>query len=183
MTKKIYSAKAEADFGLFKPCIENACNVAGVVVSEDTVRTFLKNWQCPNAMNYRSLQDERQNPNSAVWQYSEGAAKIWYVIWRGTDRFIEQNGRSPFPADFVSLQKLCTEVLHESGVTAFGNDDLDKYVKEMCRYEGGQLVGTCGFLGGVVSVEIIKHLVRQFVPFNNCLVFDGVKTEFNTFEV
>lgn len=182
--QKLYSEKAQTDAQLFAAHLQTACETAGCVVSEEPAKVFLKNWQCVRAINYRSLSEEHTMPNAHGWQWSEGASKIWYVVWRGHDQFVEIHGRSPVPADFGVLRDLCRNAHKQMGVENFEADaEFDKYVKEMCRYEGGQLPGTCSFLAGIVSVEIIKHLVRQFVPMNNCLVFDGIKSQFESFEV
>lgn len=182
--QRLYYQKSQADSELFRPYLKNASETAGFLVSDDVMKIFLKNWQCVHASNYRSLSEEHMKPNADSWQWSEGAAKIWYVVWRGNDQFVEIHGRSPVPADYGVLRDLCVKVHGDMGVASFEADaEFDKYVKEMCRYEGGQLAGTCAFLAGIVSVEIIKHLVRQFVPMNNCLVFDGIRSQFESFEV
>ena len=48
------------------------------------------------------------------------------------------------------------------------------HVDEITRYGAGIIQNVAAFIGGVAAQEASKIIVKQFVPLNNTLVFNGI---------
>lgn len=57
-------------------------------------------------------------------------------------------------------------------------------VDELCahwqRSNGAQLHNTCSVIGGIASQEIIKVVTQQYVPIDNTLLWNGIKSRVST---
>ena len=53
-------------------------------------------------------------------------------------------------------------------------DNIEKVCIEMVRAGGGELHNIASLTGGLIAQEVIKVITRQYVPVDNCCVFDGV---------
>lgn len=53
----------------------------------------------------------------------------------------------------------------------------------MTRSGGGELHNISSLMGGMAAQEIIKIVTRQYVPVNNTVVFDGIKSSSHVFEM
>lgn len=51
---------------------------------------------------------------------------------------------------------------------------VGRYCTELARAGGGELHNLAALTGGMVSQEAIKVITRQYVPVDNCCLFDGV---------
>jgi amyloid beta precursor protein binding protein 1 len=51
-----------------------------------------------------------------------------------------------------------------------------------CRYGGAELHNIAALLGGLASQEAIKVITRQFVPFSNTLIYDGIEGRIDVFQ-
>jgi len=49
-------------------------------------------------------------------------------------------------------------------------------VAELVRAQGGELHNVAAVIGGVVAQEAIKVITKQYVPVDNVVLFDGVKS-------
>lgn len=58
----------------------------------------------------------------------------------------------------------------------------ESYIIEIGRYEGSKLHMIASVLGGMASQEAVKLITNQFVPINNTLIYDGLKSEASIFE-
>jgi amyloid beta precursor protein binding protein 1 len=45
-----------------------------------------------------------------------------------------------------------------------------------CRAGGSELANIASLLGGMVSQEVIKLITKQYIPMNNTVIFDGVRS-------
>ena len=58
----------------------------------------------------------------------------------------------------------------------------ERILYEMIRsYHAGPLHNTCSLLGGVVGQIILKFLLKQFVPINNMLIYNGISSTMDTY--
>lgn len=59
----------------------------------------------------------------------------------------------------------------------------DDYIQEICRCGGAEIHSIASYMGGVAAQEIIKVLTGQYVPINNCYVYNALKSTSLTLEV
>jgi len=50
------------------------------------------------------------------------------------------------------------------------------FVFVSCRAGGSELANIASLLGGMVSQEVIKLITKQYIPANNTVVFNGVRS-------
>ena len=55
--------------------------------------------------------------------------------------------------------------------------------KYRCRYGASELHSIAAFMGGMLAQETIKIITGQFVPFNNTLIYNGMKQSTITVEL
>lgn len=60
---------------------------------------------------------------------------------------------------------------------------MEKVVAELQRAEGGELHNISALTGGMVAQEVIKIITKQYIPFDNTCVFDGIVSKAGIFRV
>ncbi len=55
--------------------------------------------------------------------------------------------------------------------------------KIRCRYGNSEVHSISAFLGGCAAHESIKLLTNQFIPFNNTMVYNGIKQSTTVYEL
>ncbi|KAF2226762.1 NEDD8-activating enzyme E1 regulatory subunit [Elsinoe ampelina] len=55
--------------------------------------------------------------------------------------------------------------------------ELGQICQELTRAAGGELHNIASLTGGMIAQEIIKAITRQYVPADNTVVFDGIKSK------
>ena len=56
-------------------------------------------------------------------------------------------------------------------------------LNKSCRYGNSEVHSISAFLGGCAAHESIKLLTNQFVPFNNTMVYNGIKQSTTIYEL
>lgn len=62
-------------------------------------------------------------------------------------------------------------------------EDVEKLCVEITRAGGKELHNIASLMGGIVAQEIIKILTAQYVPVDNCCLFDGVTSKSSVLRV
>lgn len=60
---------------------------------------------------------------------------------------------------------------------------VEKVVAEMVRAGGGELHNISALTGGMIAQEVIKVITKQYIPFDNTCVFDGIASKAGVFRV
>ena len=60
---------------------------------------------------------------------------------------------------------------------------MQKYSQEISRALGGELHNISALTGGMVAQEVIKVITKQYIPFDNTCVFDGIASKVGVFRV
>jgi NEDD8-activating enzyme E1 regulatory subunit len=120
------------------------------------------------------VSDELENPDSLMDHY---------VVLRAMERFQTEHGYTPgevqVETDPARIKSLATRLLNDWGVGSQLNDDL---FHEICRYGGAEIHSISAFLGGCCAHEIIKLVTRQYKPFDNTIIYDGIKSQIVTYK-
>lgn len=120
------------------------------------------------------LSDELENPDSLIGHY---------VVLRAMERFQTEHGYTPgevnIETDTARIKSQASRLLNDWGISSQLNDDL---FHEICRYGGAEIHSISAFLGGCCAHEIIKLVTRQYKPFDNTIIYDGIKSQVVTYK-
>jgi amyloid beta precursor protein binding protein 1 len=122
----------------------------------------------------------------------------WYIALRSADIFQSREGRAPgtasagnstpltipqLEADFAAVTKLAEQLLKTTGL----NDVIDTphaaTLGEVVRSGASEPHVTAAFLGGLASQLSLKLLLKQFVPLNNTVLWNGLIASTTTFQM
>ena len=121
-----------------------------------------------------TIADELENPDSLMGHY---------VVMRAMDRFQTEHGYIPgevqVETDPARIKSQAGRLMNDWGISAQLNDDL---FHEICRYGGAEIHSISAFLGGCCAHEIIKLVTRQYKPFDNTIIYDGIKSLTDTYK-
>jgi len=172
-------------------------------VDDSFLIRFVKNCRNLHVEQYRSINEEYENPiieeiqeqtdefdmMSLQFTEEELAARPkqpklvqWYFAFRGCDDFYTAHGRLPGDSeDLVGDKNLLTAAVNEyltsKGVDRDGDEDC---IAEMVRYGGSEPHTVAAVMGGIVSQEALKIILRQYSPYNHTAVFEGVHCRLKT---
>ncbi|CAH3109156.1 unnamed protein product [Pocillopora meandrina] len=151
-------------------------------ISDSEIRLFCKNTAFLRLIRGRSLAEESE-PSLAKANELAGYLEdpdsdvVFYILLKAVDRFYSQYHRYPgnfedqVEADVVKLKCCLGSLLQEWSVNAGVKEE---YVHEMCRYGASELHSVAAFIGGAAAQEIVKLVTRQFVPFDNTYIYNGI---------
>ena len=60
---------------------------------------------------------------------------------------------------------------------------VEKIIGELDRAGGGELHNISALTGGMIAQEVIKVITKQYIPFDNTCVFDGIASKSGVFRV
>jgi amyloid beta precursor protein binding protein 1 len=63
------------------------------------------------------------------------------------------------------------------------DERVNKTIKEVARAQGKELHNTAALVGGMVAQEVIKLVTKQYVPIDNCCVWDGIQSRAQVFRI
>jgi len=190
----IYRERAHQDIQIVLKNVQalvESSNVPRDLVSEPDVRRFCRESRylklergCSLETEYsgagcrNSLQAGLEDPDSDA---------LYYLVLRAVDRYTSEYGCVPgetdpeVESDTVKLKAIFTKLCAEAGLhPPPGQDD---HIHEVCRYGGAELHSVAAFLGGCAAHETIKLLTGQYVPIDNIVLYNAVKSNVSTFKV
>lgn len=59
----------------------------------------------------------------------------------------------------------------------------EKVIAELVRADEGELHNISALTGGMIAQEVIKVITKQYIPFDNTCVFDGIASKAGVFRV
>lgn len=188
--QNIYRAKAlqDADSVLLRVQeLLKELNKSSDWISEKDVRLFCREAAYLSVTRGSKIADEYEK-GSQVTLIADGPEGLdpfmgIYVGLRAMDRFQTEHGYTPgevhVETDPARIKIQAGKLLNDWGVSVQLNDDL---FHEICRYGGAEIHSISAFLGGCCAHEIIKLVTRQYKPFDNTLIFDGITSQTATYK-
>jgi amyloid beta precursor protein binding protein 1 len=195
--QNVYREQAEQDLA------EMRALVPATKVSDDQVLNFCQNVFHLDVLQPRTLQEEYNHaiPDEVAEDLAmatmegderpEHTPLLWYLAFRACQLFFQKQGRYPgvllgddndnnYEQDIPILQSCIQAVvetykLQENDVVqaTLLNKSQD-YATEMTRYGNAEIHAIASLIGGVASQEAVKIITGQYVPFDNCYVFNGI---------
>ncbi|KAK3737522.1 hypothetical protein QZH41_010636, partial [Actinostola sp. cb2023] len=162
-------------------------------IPESEIRLFCRNASFLKVIRCRSIAEEY---NASTANTSEIGCNlddpdsdiVFYVLLRAADRFYSQYHRYPghfddqVEADVVKLRSCVSAILQEWTIST---NIKSEYIHEMygCRYGASEIHPIAGFIGGAGAQEVVKLITRQFVPFNNTFLYNGMTGSSRTLQL
>ncbi len=182
----IYKHQAEQDLKAMK---DLCCGV-----SDDDISSFCANVFTANQIETRSLWEEFRRPpehelldNLSMalvdpYEVPEHTPLLWYLGVRACQVFYEKWGRYPgtsddWESDITLLQDHCwKQVVHHYKLN--DHEILQEHAANICgelsRYANAEIHNIASVVGGVASQEAVKIITGQYIPLDNCYVFNGI---------
>ncbi|KAJ3321813.1 NEDD8-activating enzyme E1 regulatory subunit [Boothiomyces sp. JEL0866] len=196
LLQKLYHEKADSDKQCFKNYLVTLCkNLKRKMIDADLVDVFCKNAGFLKVIRTNSLKRHLNSSPDNNFSISaitlENAAKngeneLYYLVLRTADRFMTLHGRYPgtvdesFESDLVAFEALFDTFLKEVGIL---DANYHSKVKEIVYAGARELPSIAALLGGIASQEVIKLITNQYLPVDNCYVFDGVTSTSTSFKM
>ncbi|EDO44524.1 predicted protein [Nematostella vectensis] len=152
-------------------------------IPEQEIRLFCKNAAFLKLVRCRSLQAEYDPSTSRTNEIGNAlddpeSDVMFYVLLRAVDRFYSQYHRYPgnfddqVEADVVKLKSCVAAQLQEWSLP--NATVKSECIHEICRYGASELHPVAAFMGGAAAQEVVKIVTRQFVPFSNTFIYNGM---------
>lgn len=188
--QNIYRAKALQDadmvFRRVQELLEEL-NKSCSWVTEKDVRLFCREAAYLDVTRGTKISDEYEKGSSTSLIASEleniDSLMGHYVVLRSQDRFITEHGCLPgeiqVDIDTARIKSQAAKLFNDWGINSQLSDDL---FQEICRYGGAEIHSISAFLGGAIAHEVIKIVTRQYKPFDNTIIYDGINSQCVTYK-
>ncbi|CUS09150.1 unnamed protein product [Tuber aestivum] len=203
--QNIYREKAHSDAtvveGIVRGHMNRVQHPERNQIDRDAIRLFCRHANFLRRLKYCSIADEFSNSNDehkkAVlaalggWD-AEGSLIHDYIALRAYQEFYTSHGRAPgdttsgqggYEDEYRGIKRIISQYLQDVGYTKSVPERCEKVAKEIIRAGGGELHVTASIAGGIVAQEVIKIITQQYVPINNTVIFDGIASRTQTFEL
>ena len=102
--------------------------------------------------------------------------------------FMAFNGASQ--RDHENMKTYCDgaiQQLHKTSGVSIDKERImertDKVIGELLRAEEGELHNISALTGGMIAQEVVKVITKQYIPFDNTCVFDGIVSKTGVFRI
>lgn len=170
--QNIYRSKAESDLESFKSELQSVLTSLDTAqeFTETEIRTFVKNANHLFFSTNTSIALNDTNFSQVISGYMSDAAVVLLAYLLIESHILEHH-------TFPHLSSL--DVLLDKSHQYFLMEDTHKLANvlyEMLRSEGVELGNTTALMGGIGGQEAIKLITKQYIPLDNVLVFDGLRS-------
>ncbi|KAG7730097.1 hypothetical protein KL933_001177 [Ogataea haglerorum] len=138
--------------------------------------------------------------NCSVLEVHRGSKNVWssemlsesnpvlhntniYFGFLALNTFHKEHRRHAAPRDQSEVRALAISELCRWETLKSFPEGLELVLDELLRAEGTALHNVCALTGGIASQEVIKILTNQYVSFDNCLTFDGVRGQTGSWKI
>lgn len=191
--QRAYREKALSDISEVKNHFVTLLSEHGkskTAISDTEIETFCKHAGFLKVIRYRSLQVEQATPNLEVLKSAmadPNSTIFWYLAKRAAESFAVFPGQdSTRPLEEAQLE-LERAVLESPTIQPFLTDEAKSSIGQVCseltRCGNAELHNIASFMGGMAAQEIIKIITKQYVPVNNTVIFDGIRSVTTVFEL
>lgn len=188
--QNIYRAKALQDADIIFRRVQELLeelNRSCDSITEKEVRLFCREAAYLSVTRGTKIADEYEKGSNSELIASEleniESLMGHYVALRSQDRFFTEHGCMPgeiqMDIDTARIKSQAMKLLNDWGINSQLNDDL---FHEICRYGGAEIHTISSFLGGAIAHEVIKLVTRQYKPFDNTIIYDGITSQCVTYK-
>merc|ERR1712003_243822 len=100
------------------------------------------------------------------------------LLFRACQEFLRTQGRWPGEQDDLlsvdegKLLQLLRSIQEDIGLPS-DNPVPEMFIKDFVRFGGTEVPSVAAFSGGIAAHECIKLITCQYVPVDNCFVYNG----------
>ncbi|KAK6332233.1 hypothetical protein TWF696_002954 [Orbilia brochopaga] len=200
--QNVYKSKARTDLASVMGVVRTLLPGLGRdpnSISESDVETFCKHAGYAKLLRGRSLKDEYEDSPKVKTisnELSDPTSLIHYYLGlRAYEMFISEESNSGHvppgtedstaESDAEKLDQYVKMLLDKLNITHSAEllEGTSKAVREIVRVGGGELHNISSLAGGLVAQEIIKVITKQYIPMNNTVVFDGISSRSQVYEL
>ncbi len=184
--QRLYHDRAERDIDALTAHLETLLRTTGspLTIPREEVTRFAKNAGHLRVVRSQSYAQSRNDARGDVLSerlndddQPEGKNVLWWLLIEAVGAFQAKHNRFPGQSDAdVATDAALLRADFTSALTTYGvkpSDEvaaqIDEHVAEAVRYGGCEMHNIAAFMGGVVSLEMIKLATHQWV--RRCLVF------------
>ncbi|ODV74605.1 Ula1p CYBJADRAFT_166404 [Cyberlindnera jadinii NRRL Y-1542] len=167
--KKIYQGKADADRALFTQKLDKILETMhwNHAVDPQTVQTFLKNSR-HLYFSQSSCQPLNYVNTKIATEHEDSKSNLVLIGIFLVQQYILAHNALP------TLDHLDDLFSQRKSLTA--SHELYDVLREILRAQGQQLNNICSVMGGIAGQEAIKLVTNQYIPVDNTLIFDGLRS-------
>ncbi|KAF8244247.1 hypothetical protein K440DRAFT_610226 [Wilcoxina mikolae CBS 423.85] len=198
--RNIYRARAQRDALLVLENVKATLAKLGRdpgSITLDEVSHFTRHCNSIRQMNYYPISSEYSSPPDdhhkkavvAALNSCFGDSLIHdYIAIRAWQTYCTKKGKFPgvedkeLQTDLEKVTGYAEDYLESLNYTGGLSERTHRMLREVVRTGGGELHVIASLAGGMVAQEIIKIITQQYVPVNNTVVFDGIKSRSSVFE-
>ncbi|KAJ3103065.1 NEDD8-activating enzyme E1 regulatory subunit [Phlyctochytrium planicorne] len=151
----------------------------------EEIERFCKNASLLLLIRYRSIGEEYGSTEKYAPQLNRllddlDNHVVYYILLRAIDIFLSTHKKLPgsfkedLDVDIGLLKRIIVSLLNKWQLNP--TSVSDDHIQHMVRCGGAELPAIAGVVGGIVSQEVIKILTHQYIPLNNTLVYDGIRS-------
>jgi amyloid beta precursor protein binding protein 1 len=117
----------------------------------------------------------------------------WYAGLRCVDEFQKLHGKFPglddasWEREAEELKGIIKQFVDKRGIYVSERDNerdiLSKIAVELSRYGGCEPHVTAAFMGGMGAQVALKLVLKQYVPINNSLIYNGIHCSATTMQL
>lgn len=187
----IYKHQADADLAEMRALLNDAA------ISDEELVTFCQNIYLLDLFEPRTIVEEYHGPLSSemgedlAMATLEGDERpdqlclLWYLGLQACRFFFNKAERYPgvldeHLQDVPLLQECLLEVVKHYGLSECELvqetlvEKAADYATELARYGNAEIHSIASVIGGVASQEAVKLITGQYVPIDNCYVYNGI---------
>ena len=170
----IYKNKAKQDIQHVRRHLDTLLEAAGLShenISNETVERYCKNAATIQVVDGVSLDEEYQTPGKT--DDNELVAVYWLL--RAVDDFQAKHGHYPAQDSTSEIEQQIQQLIVIVN-SSNGQSIPSALVQEFVRAGASEMHCIAALVGGIAAQEIIKLATHQYVPIDNTLILDGVKS-------
>ncbi|KAG0678854.1 hypothetical protein C6P40_000235 [Pichia californica] len=106
-----------------------------------------------------------------------------YLAFLSFESYSKEYKMYPTINDNSKLRAIAISILCKNKDIKTFPEGLEKMLDELSRSNGNELHNICSIIGGIAAQEVIKILTNQYIPLDNCLVFNGITGKTSSFKL
>ncbi|KAK1925463.1 putative ubiquitin-activating enzyme subunit [Papiliotrema laurentii] len=191
--QNLYKEQHRADLAEYKAILTGILNGVGLpadVIPDDEIENFVRNSSAVAIIKGRPLRGSKEGGPSLKEAMDEHLFAEWsdknlavgeHLAFFASEQFYAAKGRWPgsgtsadVSADEQSLLDIVQPVIGCD--PALVPEEVTMSIAEVVRGGFGSLPSTAAFIGGLVAQEAIKLVTNQYMPLDNTLIVDLIKS-------
>jgi amyloid beta precursor protein binding protein 1 len=184
--QNVFQERAQKDLNCFTSIVVQICNERNASLpNKEYIEKFCKNASGISLIKYNSILKEKTKCNVESLQsvFGEQSTAL-YVLMRAMDAAYITQGKYPGRGFLEDLPEFKFAVKEECNSIGLNFDEIpEALIKEMLRMSDYVVHTTAAFIGGVASQECIKLITHKYRPANNTLIYNGMKSTLQIYEL